>query len=167
MTPIAYLKLQAKNLYHDYKTQASRPDEEEHDLVLYDYDPTYFDVGSILFDYEYILEECHWKEDELMLGNFQHIFAVMLGFKKWADLVNASEAELELAKLRFDNQHKISLIEWETIIEDTEADLRLKHNAYLDAQGRLDYFKHGLAHNDGPPAIGCDYRLKITSPSRP
>jgi hypothetical protein len=37
----------------------------------------------------------------------QHIIANMVGFRRWAELVNVSEPELELAKSLFDNQDRV------------------------------------------------------------
>jgi len=53
----------------------------------------------------------------------QHIIALMSGFDKWADLVKASEAELDLAKLLFDNQDKISIEHWRKYISAIESGL--------------------------------------------
>jgi hypothetical protein len=117
MTPVDYFKLQAKNLFRDFKTQ---------------------------FD-----------EEDFSLMKAQHLLATMLGFKKWPDLLNASEVELELAKLRFDNQDRISLDEWAEGVTEIEAE----NNFTFDAQGRLDYFKHGLSVPGGHGLFDKDYRL--------
>ena len=148
MTPVDYFKLQAKNLFRDYKTQYAYQvdaDGTKH----YTYKPQYFDVDSIFLDFE------DFDEEDFSLMKAQHLLATMLGFKKWPDLLNASEVELELAKLRFDNQDRISLDEWEEGVADIEAE----HNFTFDAQGRLDYFKHGLSVPGGHGLSDKDYRL--------
>ena len=148
MTPIAYFKLQAKNLVRDYKTQHAYQvdaDGTKH----YTYKPKYFDMDAIFLDFE------DFDEEDFSLMKAQHLLAMMLGFKKWSDLLNASEVELELAKLRFDNQDRISLEEWEESVADIEAE----NNFTFDAQGRLDYFKHGLSVPGGHGLFDKDYRL--------
>lgn len=148
MTPIDYFKLQAKNLFRDYKTQYAYQvdaDGTKH----YTYKPKYFDMDSIFLDFE------DFDEEDFSLMKAQHLLATMLGFKKWSDLLNASEVELELAKLRFDNQDRISLEEWEEDVTDIEAE----HNFTFDAQGRLDHFKHGLSVPGGHGLFDKDYRL--------
>ena len=38
-----------------------------------------------------------------------HIIAQLAGFSKWTDMSKASEVKLELAKLLFDNSHKLGI----------------------------------------------------------
>jgi hypothetical protein len=160
MTSIAFLKLQAKNLFRDYKTQTSHED-----AVLgksYTYDPKHFKIGNILSDYKHVLEECHWDEGNLSLMNIQHIFANMRGFEKWADLVSAFEAEPELEKLLFDHQEKISADEWRWRVSTKE---RYK-KAALTPNERLTMLKEYLLHaNKGTSKTYFeDYRLGSTNP---
>jgi hypothetical protein len=148
MTPVDYFKLQAKNLFRDFKTQYAYQvdaDGTKH----YTYKPKYFDMDSIFLDFE------DFDEEDFSLMKAQHLLATMLGFKKWPDLLNASEVELELAKLRFDNQDRISLDEWAEGVTEIEAE----NNFTFDAQGRLDYFKHGLSVPGGHGLFDKDYRL--------
>lgn len=148
MMPVDYFKLQAKNLFRDYKTQyvyQIDADGTKH----YTYNPKYFDMDGIFIDFQ------EFDEEDFSLMKAQHLLATMLGFKKWPDLLNASEVELELAKLRFDNQGRISLDEWEEGVAEIEAE----HNITIDAQGRLDYFKHGLCVPGGHGFFDKDYRL--------
>jgi hypothetical protein len=163
MPSIAFLKLQAKNLFRDYKTQTSL------DAVTgkyYTYNPKHFDIGRILLDYKHILEECHWDEANLTLMNIQHIFANMRGFEKWADLVKAHEAEPELGSLLFKNQEKISVDEWRWRVSTKE---HYKRSA-LTPEERLAMLKEYLLHaNKGTgKKYFKDYRLNtrngITSP---
>ena len=85
----------------------------------------------------------------------QHLFAYMLGFGKWADLVNARQAELELAKLLFDNQHKIHREDWEMYIARVERD----NQTICDAENRVEIFKHVFANVEGHHSPFSDYRL--------
>ena len=49
MTPIEYLKLQAKNLHKDFKTQTSSFDPKLGRNV-YDYEPKYFKIHDLVSD---------------------------------------------------------------------------------------------------------------------
>ena len=64
----------------------------------------------------------------------QHIIALMVGFKQWADLLEASEFELELAKLLIDNYNKVSVVDWEIYIAGVERD----NNVSIDPQSKLE-----------------------------
>ena len=61
MTHIEYFKLQAKNLFRDYKTQTSYIDYVDGNSY-YKYDPKYFDVDSIFSDYHGFFDE-GWDEE--------------------------------------------------------------------------------------------------------
>lgn len=122
MTHIEYFKLQAKNLFRDYKTQTSYIDDVDGNTY-YKYSPKYFDIDEL------VLADV-LKEENLSLMKIQHVFANMIGFKKWADLSKASDSRLELAKLLFDNRDKVSLDDWEFFYGkyDTDSQLNiLKH----------------------------------------
>lgn len=112
MTQMLYFKRQAKNLHKDYKAKESYID----DLLLY----------------------YRFDKDDFCLMKAQHIVALMGGFSKWADLSKASEIELELAKLLFDNQDKIPVEHWKKYISAIERD----NGMILDAETRLEIFKH-------------------------
>jgi len=137
MTHIEYFKCQAKNLFKDYKTQSPCDDDE---LIDYKYDPKFFDIDGIIVDYDL-------DEENLSLMKLQHIIALMIGFEKWADLLKASEAELELAKLLFDNQDKIHLEDW-----------RMFYGGY-DVDIQLDIFKEIILNDDERHSPFPDYRL--------
>lgn len=98
MKPSVYFKLQAKNLLKDYKTKTSKIDEVG-GRAHFAYAPKYFDIGRIFREYD-------WDEEDFSLMKAQHLLALMLGFGKWADLTKASDEELEVAKLSWDNQTK-------------------------------------------------------------
>ncbi len=68
--------------------------------------------------------------------------------------MKASESELELAKLLFDNQHKIHLEDWKMYIVKTERD----NNQSFDPESRLEIFKHVFLTGDFENNF-VDYRL--------
>ena len=146
MTHIEFFKLQAKNLFRDYKTKTQYFDKAIDDY-LYQYNPKYFDIEEIIMAYDL-------DEDEFSLMNAQHVIALIVGFNKWTDLLKASEAELELAKLLFDNQDKISVDDWEMYIIGAERD----NNQSFEPESRLEIFKHVFL-NGGFENNSVDYRL--------
>ena len=139
MTHIEYFKLQAKNLFRDYKTQTSYIDDVDGNTY-YKYAPKFFDIDGIILAYDL-------DEDNLSLMKLQHIIAQMLGFEKWANLSKASNAELELAKQLFDNQDKIFLEDWE-----------MTYGEY-DAESQLEIFKQVVLNIDEHYNPFPDYRL--------
>lgn len=147
MKPIDYFKLQAKNLHRDYKTQTSYYDTvlSRH---LYRYSPKYFDIDRLITDDEV-------DENNFTLMKAQHIIAQWVGFSKWTEMLKASDIELELAKLLFDNMHKISVEEWNDYIFGVESD----NNVTFDFEGRLEIFKQVFVHVDGHQSFYTDYRL--------
>ncbi|HET6995762.1 MAG TPA: hypothetical protein VFI06_12305 [Chitinophagaceae bacterium] len=145
MTHIEFFKLQAKNLFKDYQTKKKSPDAAIGD---YEYDPKYFDIESLILDYDI-------NEDDFSLMKAQHYIAILVGFKKWTDLLKASDAEQELAKLLFDNQHKVSAEDWEMYIHGTERD----NNMTFDPDTRLEIFKTVFENVEGHESTFPDYRL--------
>jgi hypothetical protein len=147
MTPIDYFKLQAKNLFKDYQTQSPYTDEVN-GFSYFTYSPKYFDIDRIFV-------ECDWDEEDFTLMKAQHLFAMMLGFESWADLLKASDTELELAKLLWDNQHKIHLEDWEMYIANVEFDNKIT----FDAAAKMEIFKRVFVEVDGHHSPFGDYRL--------
>mgnify|MGYP001065995695 FL=1 len=93
MDKIAYFKLQAKNLFRDFKTQ--RLDEEG----LTQYSPRFFkDIGWLLLDYDI-------DEENFCLMKAQHLVAQLSGFNSWSELIHASDDALELGKLLLDKRN--------------------------------------------------------------
>ena len=90
MTHLDFFKLQAKNLYRDWKTHTETEDG------IYEYHPRFFDVDGFLLYYEEDLDE-----RDFCLQRAQHLVAQTAGFDKWNDLIKAGEKELELAKIVF------------------------------------------------------------------
>jgi hypothetical protein len=146
MTHIEFFKLQAKNLFKDYQTKKKSPEATIGD---YKYDPKYFDIESLILDYDI-------NEDDFSLMKAQHYIAILVGFRKWTDLLNASDAEQELAKLLFDNQDKVSAEDWEMYIRSTERD----NNTTFDPDFRLEIFKQVFENVEGHENTFHDYRLR-------
>lgn len=94
MKNIEYFKLQAKNLHKDYATQFFDEDEG-----VYDYNPKYFDVNQIVWDFDIN------ETEKFTLMNAQHIIANMVGFDKWADLIKAPDHKLSEVRAYLEN-HK-------------------------------------------------------------
>jgi hypothetical protein len=147
MAHIAYFKRQAKNLFKDYKTRTPYIDNIDGNSC-YKYAPQYFDIEGILVDYE-----CN--EGDFSLMKAQHIIAHMIGFYKWKDLLKASEAELELAKLLFDNQDKIHMEDWRMYIAGAERD----NKTTFDSESRLEIFKNVFLNGETFENPFPDYRL--------
>ena len=147
MKPIPFFKLQAKNLYRDYKTKKPYIDTVDGETY-FDYSPTYFDVDRILLEYD-------WNEEKFSLMNAQHTIALMVGFRKWSDMLKASDEELELAKLLFDNQDKIGIEDWQMYVAGVEND----NNTELSSQSMLEIFKLVFVDVDGHYNPFGDYRL--------
>lgn len=145
MTQIEFFKLQAKNLFKDYQTKKKSPEAPIGDYV---YDPKYFDIESIILDFDI-------DEEDFGLMKAQHIIAQIVGFRKWADMLKASEPELELAKLLFDNQHKISAEDWQMYIKGAEED----NKTTFDPAFRLEIFNQVFVNEEGHESTFPDYRL--------
>lgn len=103
MQSIKFFKLQAKNLYKDYKTQFLNT---EHEIHIFDYSPKYFDINGIVDAYDY--DEIEASSFSLMKA--QHLFSWLLGFEKWSDLINAPVEKQELLIVLFKN--KFDIEEW-------------------------------------------------------
>ena len=129
MKPIDYFKLQAKNLLRAYKSKMPYLDEVDGNTY-YTYDSKYIDLDTILLEYD-------WEDERFSsLMKAQHNLAIMLGYKKWADLLKAPEAELELEQLLFNNQD-IHKEDWEMYIAGVDRD----NGITLDPDARLGIFK--------------------------
>lgn len=149
MKSIDYLKLKAKKLHKDFRTQKPNIDSSLGEN-LFEYSPKYFDIDAIITDF-------NLNEESFTLMNAQHVIANLAGFRKWNDLIKDSEASQDLGKLIFDNRHKIRNEEWEIYIRSIE----VKNNVILDDEDKLDIFKTIFVEVDGHQADGYDYRLNI------
>jgi hypothetical protein len=145
MTQIDFFKLQAKNLFKDYQTKKKSPDAA---IGNYEYDPKYFDIESIILHFDI-------DEEDFTLMKAQHLIAQIVGFRKWTDMLKADESEVELAKLLFDNQHKISAEDWEMYIWGAERD----NNTTYDSSFRLEIFKQVFLNVEGHASTFPDFRL--------
>lgn len=114
MSNLEFFKKQAKNLLKDWQTQTKTVEDDG--FISYHYDWKFYDVGDLFFYYEFDDKD----EQEIKLARAQHLIAKMVGFKKWSDLIHASETELELAELllrRFKNAQDVQ--EWEETVAFT------------------------------------------------
>lgn len=148
MNKIDYFKLQAKNLFRDFKTK-NRVFEKEINDFLYEYSPKYFDIDQIVSDFEL-------NEEKFSLMNAQHVIANLVGFDKWITLINASEDELELAKLLFDNQNLIDLYSWNDYIKYSES----LSQTEFDAETKLEIFKQVVLEDNIFNLVIDGYLLK-------
>jgi len=112
MTTIDFFKLQSKKLHRDFKTRKAVSDSNNRDW-LYDYEPKHFDVELIVYDF-------NLDEEKLTLMKAQHVIAQMAGFEKWTVLIKASEPDLKIAKILYDNQDIIDLRMWLDYIAEAE-----------------------------------------------
>jgi len=147
MKTIDYFKLQAKNLHKDFKTQKIYFDSSLGG-DFFQYAPKFFDVDALVTDFEI-------DENNFSLMNAQHIIARLSGFEKWTEMLRSSRYVLELAKLLFDNMHKITIESWDYYVFDMEKE----NNIILDDDEKLDIFKTIFADVDGHQSDGYDYRL--------
>jgi hypothetical protein len=129
MNTTDYFKLQAKNLLRDFKTKTPVLDKAT-TAFLYEYTPKYFDIEMIISDFGI-------DDENFSLMNAQHVIAKIANFDSWSELLKASTAELELAKLLYDHQNKIDLIGWQFYI----ADAQTMNETKLDAEIQVDIFK--------------------------
>ena len=127
MTNIEFFKQQSKNFMKDYKTRAFNEAEG-----FYEYNPRYFqDIDDLLYDFGF-------KDDETFtLMNAQHIIAQLSGFYKWNDLIQASEAALEIGKLLLTNRKHD---QWFNIVDDWQI-YESQNLQDLDDEAKLEVFK--------------------------
>lgn len=134
MKHVEYFKLQAKKLYKDFCTKRFNEDEG-----FYEYFPRYFnDIDEIVVSFDI-------DEDNFSLMKAQHIIAYLAGFRKWSDILHASEARLELGVLLIEHRNGCLLENWE-MYED-------KNLKGWDDESKLDIFKIVML---GEPAINND-----------
>lgn len=144
MTNIEFFKLQAKNLFSDYKSRVYDDSEG-----IYEYFPRFFsDINDIIFNFE--IDE----EDAFTLMNAQHVIARLAGFYKWNELIKASESGLELGKLlltnRIDYLKKVPIItnDESMIVEDWKFFLAENDLQDCDDETKLNIFKEYFLQQD-------------------
>ena len=137
MTHVEYFKLQAKNLLKDYKAKTQK----------------HFPI-----DAEYlVLCEYGYDEEGFSLMDAQHIIALMGGFDKWTTLIKASETELEIAKLLFDNHETIMIEDWLMYVESN------KLLGDFTPEIQLDYLTQiwlEMPPKEGRPNLGWSSELR-------
>ena len=93
MSSLEYLKKAAKNLFKDWKSHTVTVEPDG--FKLFEYNSHFFDFNDFVVYYDLSVED----EENFSLMKAQHMIAQMAGYRKWNDLINASEKELELAKI--------------------------------------------------------------------
>lgn len=147
MDALSYFKLQAKNLQKDYKTRFFNEKER-----IYDYHPKYFDIVQIFLDYG-IYDDA--KDFSFTLMNAQHIIARLAGFYKWNELIKASQKELELAKLLFENAEKVRIEEWKVYIDEAQ----IYNKTEFDAETKIEIFNKVFLENNDSYSFTESYKL--------
>ena len=127
MSHIDFFKKQAKNFLKDWQTQSRTVESDG--FISYSYDWKFYDVGDFFFYYEFDDKD----EQEIILARAQHLIAKMVGFKKWNDLIHASEVEQELSELL--------LRKFKTAqdVQDWQETLAFSGVAQYGAEAILDY----------------------------
>ncbi|SDL11812.1 hypothetical protein SAMN04487898_11549 [Pedobacter sp. ok626] len=146
MTPIEYLKLQAKNLHKDFKTQTSSFDPKLRRNV-YEYDPKFFKIDLLLNDFNI-------NEEKFKLGNAHHVIAKLCGLNKWTDLLKASPAKIELSILLNTNMDKVEVRDWDEYVSRIETENKVK----LDDEFKLQIFTEVFLEGE-QDIYYDDYRL--------
>ena len=111
MSNLEFFKNEAKKFLKDWQTQTKTVESDGY--ISYHYDWKFYDVGDLFFYYELDDKD----EQDIKLARAQHYIAKIVGFKKWDDLIHASEIELELAELllrRFKNARDVQ--DWEETV---------------------------------------------------
>jgi hypothetical protein len=140
MNTIDFFKLQSKNLHRDFKTKKTVSDNVDSDWS-YEYEPKYFDIELVIYDYKL-------DEESFTLMKAQHVIAQMAGFEKWTVLIKASETDLKIAKILYENQDIIDLRMWKDYISEAE---RMNQTDF-DSETKLaicdQAFEMGVFNND-------------------
>ena len=144
MATIDFFKQQSKNFMKDYKTRVFNETEG-----FYEYNPRYFqDIDELLYDFGF-------KDDEAFtLMNAQHIIAQLSGFYKWNELIQASEAALEIGKLLITQRESLIVEDWQTY--------ESRYLQDFDDGAKLEVFKKVFIEQETPskqkaPKICIDF----------
>lgn len=144
MTPIDFLRLQARRLLADLKTLYTAEDGRQL------YRPTHFSVNAIVANFQL----GHVKEPTLAYA--EHVIAVMLGYPSWTALAFTNDKRLELARLRFENQNRYSLAAWPNYM----AWFQEANGIRLDAEGETSLFTYMLRGTSEDEK--CGYLIRPT-----
>ena len=158
MATIEFFKQQSKNFMKDYKTRAFNEAEG-----FYEYSPRYFqDIDELLYNFGF-------KDDEAFtLMNAQHIIARLSGFYKWNELIQASEAALEIGKLLLTNREAYQKKQGiftnmvESLIVADWKEYESQHLQDFDDEAKLEVFKmvileEGASQKRKAPVITIDF----------
>lgn len=158
MATIEFFKQQSKNFMKDYKTRAFNEAEG-----FYEYSPRYFqDIDELLYNFGF-------KDDEAFtLMNAQHIIARLSGFYKWNELIQASEAALEIGKLLLTNREAYQQKQGiftnmvESLIVADWKGYESQHLQDFDDEAKLEVFKmvileEGASQKRKAPVITIDF----------
>ena len=131
MKYVDYFKLQAKNLFKDFKTGKSLPGSP---AVLYS--PEFFvDIAAIVTWLKGRRDAKWFSETDVTLMQTQQIIAMLAGFKKWGELIEASEAKLELGKLLLNGRGSADTFPladaWNTYLMNREPDTAIDDEGCL------------------------------------
>ena len=134
MSTIEFFKRQAKNLLKDYNSRVFNEEEE-----FYEYTPRFFhDISSIAC--EFGINE----DGSFTLMNAQHIIAQLAGFYKWNELIQSSEAALEIGKLLLINRNHNR---WFNIVDDWKR-YESQNLQGFDDYAKLDVFQRVFLGQD-------------------
>lgn len=146
MKPIEYLKLQAKNLHKDFKTQTSSFDPKLRRNV-YRYTPRYFKIDMLVDDFNI-------NEEKFTLMNAQHIIAKLCGLDKWTDFLQASPAKIELSVKLYNNMDRVEVRDWNEYVSRIETENEVE----LDDEFKLQIFTEVFLEG-AQDVFYDDYRL--------
>ncbi len=147
MNNISYFKLQAKNLFRDWKNFKQSINETD-DKAHSEYMPIYFDINKIVKQFKIM-------ENDFTLIKAQHIIARLSGFNKWTDLISASDSKLLSAKkllstkiISNNSNHNSYFIGYfnlqaHRLFEDWET-----HQPYIDDIDGFTYYKYNPKYFD-------------------
>ena len=148
MATIEFFKQQSKNFMKDYKTRVFNEAEG-----VYEYSPKYFqDIEDIIVDFDIN------EDDSFTLMNAQHIIALLAGFSKWNELIQATESALEIGKLLLVNRYHP---DWVNIVEDWKS-YEYQNLQDFDDDAKLEIFKmvflgQGVPKKRKTPVITIDF----------
>lgn len=154
---VGYFKLQAKNLFHDFKLDFMQDDSA------YVCAPRFYDVNAVVTDFGI----SDYADFTLMKA--QHILAKIAGFASWDDLLKSSQERLAAGKdmldtspykLKRERVWRIALSGYEKIAEGKGGDYVLKcprlaeleeiaqmePNAAFQSCGDIEAYKKDTAH---------------------